>query len=140
MNTTLVKDGGTTAVQHYAPGTRVSYPRSRIVDVIPWIRSETLETHALLSDLFTELGQHMEPPTDVWREYLEFWASRDCVVFQHRADGTLVARHSKRLAPGEIWRLSLGDALRERLFLKGNKRRQKQTASAGLAGDGSDST
>lgn len=101
----------------YAKGHRIAYQKKVLVEFCPWIRTESLETHVLISDLIHSLGGPLGPPEAAARQrrLLERWATVERVVDQYAEDGTLVASHAKRVAPDEIWRLSIGRASRPSL-------------------------
>ncbi|TAJ07413.1 MAG: hypothetical protein EPO61_15785 [Nitrospirae bacterium] len=98
------------AVHQYKQAARITYPQGKPVEFCPWLRTESLETHVLVSDLIHSLGvpSGSAAIAAARRRKLEQQAGVERVVDQYAADGTLLASHAKRVAPGEIWRLSLG--------------------------------
>jgi hypothetical protein len=92
------------------PGVRIllDIPKGQMVEFCPWIRTGSLETHLLVTDLVHTLGRQTGPVSDKWRRRLAVWAQKERVVDQLAADGTPLARFTKRLEEGEIWRLSFG--------------------------------
>ncbi|WP_447972119.1 hypothetical protein [Nitrospira sp. Kam-Ns4a] len=89
---------------------RVIYPRGRAVEFCPWIRTESLETHILISDLVHHLGGEFGQAAPAWKQRLRDWAQIERVADQYAADGTLLATYARQVAPDEVWRLSLGRA------------------------------
>lgn len=98
----------------YAQPCRVAYRKKILVEFCPWIRTESLETQVLVSDLIHSLGGPFGPAEAAARQrrLLAQWATLDRVVDQYAADGTLLATYARRVAPDEIWRLPLGRAAR----------------------------
>lgn len=97
------------------PGVSVAYPKGRPVELCPWIRTDALATHVVVSDLVHSLARNAGPVSGAWERRLDRWAGMERVVDQYAADGTLLARYAKRLATDEVWRLSLGRAARPSL-------------------------
>lgn len=93
-----------------APGRILAYPAGKAVEFLPWIRTESLETHVLVSDLVHHLGGRFGRASEAWRRRLEAWSRSERIVDQYAADGTRLATWRKRVAPEEVWRLSLGRA------------------------------
>lgn len=96
----------------YPRSRRIVYEKKALVEFCPWLRTESLETHVLISDLVHSLGAPLGAAGAAarQRQRLERWAGVERIVDQYAADGTLVASYAKRVAPDEIWRLSLGRA------------------------------
>lgn len=96
----------------YPKGRRIVYEKNRLVEFCPWIRTENLETHVLVSDLIHSLGAQFgtAEAAACQRRKLERWADMERIVDQYAADGTLVASYARKIGPEEIWRLSLGKA------------------------------
>lgn len=99
-------------VHQYKPAARITYPQGKPVEFCPWLRTESLETHVLVSDLIHSLVVPVGSAAIAAdrRRKLEQQAGVERVVDQYAADGTLLASHVKRVATDEIWRLSLGKA------------------------------
>lgn len=96
----------------YPRGRRIVYEKKALVEFCPWIRTESLETHVLISDLAHSLGVPFGPAEAAAGQLrrLERWASMERIVDQYAADGTLLASYARKVAPDAIWRLSLGKA------------------------------
>lgn len=96
----------------YPRGRRIVYEKRALVEFCPWIRTESLETHVLISDLAHSLGVPFGPAEAAagLLRRLERWASMERIVDQYAADGTLLASYARKVAPDEVWRLSLGRA------------------------------
>lgn len=102
-------------VRRPARAVSMRYHRTRPVEFMPWVRSATLETHALITCLTCELVTRTGEAGDDCLAYLRCQEQSPLTVDQFSSDGILLASHVRPVLGDDIWRLSLGRAESGRL-------------------------